>query len=246
MKPERLVIECRHNQIGLEERLLMKHAEANDIPVKIYYEKQMARNQVFLHPTDLVAGSVPFIKHALRQFGKELPPEDSYPECLHHHLHRNVAKMLTLRDAKNLIEDVGSHFVKPVTLKRFTGFVTCDSMDPRFNGASDKTPVWVGEVVEFVSEWRCYVANGCLLDIRFADHGGDRNIKPQRGIILDAVRDLTECAAPAGYAVDFGVLSTGQTALVELNDGFSIGAYDKIEPAVYWEVIQARWQQLIS
>lgn len=246
MKPERLVIERRNGRMGLEEQLLMRHAENHHIPVLICYEKQMSRNQIPLYATDLVAGSVPFMKHALRQFDKVLPDEDCYPECLHHHLHRNVAKMFTLRDAKNLIEDVGSHFVKPVALKRFTGFVTCDSMDPRFNGASDKMPVWVGEVVEFVSEWRCYVANGCLLDIRFADHGGDRNIKPERGIILDAVRDLTECAAPAGYVVDFGVLSTGQTALVELNDGFSIGAYDGIEASVYWEVIQARWDQLIS
>ncbi|MMZ69751.1 hypothetical protein D1872_326510 [compost metagenome] len=65
-------------------------------------------------------------------------------------------------------------------------------------------------------------------------------------MIIDAIRDLTECGAPAGYAVDFGVLSTGQTALVELNDGFSIGAYDGIEAGLYWEVIQARWQELIS
>lgn len=246
MQPTRLVVECRHNKIGLEERLLMQHAESLDIPVKVYYEKQMARNQISLFPTDLVAGSVPFIKHALRQYGKELPPEDSYPECLHHHLHRKVAKMTSLRAALNLIEDVGTHFIKPVTLKRFTGFVTCDSMDPRFNGTSLNTPVWVGEVVRFVSEWRVYVANGVVLDIRFADHGGDRKIRADRGIIFDAVRDLTECGAPAGYAVDFGVLSTGKTALVELNDGFSIGAYDNVDRVAYWMVIKERWQQLIG
>lgn len=100
--------------------------------------------------------------------------------------------------------------------------------------------------MSFVSEWRVYVANGVVLDIRFADHGGDRKIRADRGIIFDAVRDLTECGAPAGYAVDFGVLSTGKTALVELNDGFSIGAYDNVDRVAYWMVIKERWQQLIG
>ncbi len=30
----------------------------------------------------------------------------------------------------------------------------------------------------------------------------------------------------AGYGLDLGVLSGGQTALVEWNDGFSLGAYE--------------------
>lgn len=244
--PTALVVERRHNRFGKEEQLLIDVAEKKGIPVISVVEKTVARDQFAFHKGHLVAGSVPFIRHALRAYGKELPEEDCYPECLYPLLHRKVAKMTSLREAKNLIDDVGSHFIKPVAMKRFTGFVTCDSMDPRFNGASDKMPVWVGQVVEFVSEWRCYVSYGCLHDIRFADHGGDRNIKPDRGVIIDAIRDLTECGAPAGYAVDFGVLSTGQTALVELNDGFSIGAYDNLDAETYWNVICARWDELIS
>ncbi|MNB72870.1 hypothetical protein D3C76_410630 [compost metagenome] len=244
--PTALVVELRNNRFGKEEQLLIDAAERKGIIVLPMTEKKLSRNQFAFHQGHLVAGGVQFIRHALRSYGKELPPEDSYPECLYHLLHRKVAKMTSLRAAKNLIEDVGTHFVKPASLKRFTGFVTCDSMDPRFNGASDSMPCWVAEPVQFVSEWRCYVAYGVLEDIRFADHGGDRNIKPDRGVIIDAIRDLTECGAPAGYAVDFGVLSTGQTALVELNDGFSIGAYDGIEAETYWNVIAARWDELIS
>jgi hypothetical protein len=29
--------------------------------------------------------------------------------------------------------------------------------------------------------------------------------------------------APAGYGIDFGILSTGETALVEVNDFYSLG-----------------------
>ncbi|MEM8604121.1 MAG: ATP-grasp domain-containing protein, partial [Cyanobacteria bacterium P01_H01_bin.121] len=49
----------------------------------------------------------------------------------------------------------------------------------------------------------------------------------------------------AGYAIDFGVLTSGQTALVEMNDGFAVGAYG-IDSRNYTDMIWARWEQLLS
>jgi len=44
--------------------------------------------------------------------------------------------------------------------------------------------------------------------------------------------------------MDFGVLDTGETALVEVNDGFAFGAYDQVSAEVYWTVTVSRWWQL--
>jgi ATP-grasp domain, R2K clade family 2 len=52
-------------------------------------------------------------------------------------------------------------------------------------------------------------------------------------------------AAYAGYAIDFGVLSTGETALVEMNDGFALGAY-AIDSQDYTDLICARWTELLT
>lgn len=52
-------------------------------------------------------------------------------------------------------------------------------------------------------------------------------------------------APRAFYAIDFGVLSTGETALVEMNDGFAVGAYS-IDAANYTDTIAPRWVQLMS
>ncbi|MBW8810364.1 MAG: ATP-grasp domain-containing protein, partial [Lysobacter sp.] len=52
--------------------------------------------------------------------------------------------------------------------------------------------------------------------------------------------------APAAYGIDFGVLCDGQTALVEANDGYSLGAYKKISNAVYTDLVMARWAELVS
>ena len=58
----------------------------------------------------------------------------------------------------------------------------------------------------------------------------------------------TFCAsgeAPAGFALDLGILSTGQVALVEANDGYSLGAY-AIAGSPYHDLLEARWAELLS
>lgn len=46
------------------------------------------------------------------------------------------------------------------------------------------------------------------------------------------------------YAIDFGVLTTGETALIEVNDAFAIGAYDNVPGDLYLMMLKARWNQL--
>ena len=49
--------------------------------------------------------------------------------------------------------------------------------------------------------------------------------------------------APKAYCLDVGVLSTGETALIEVNDGFSIGKYD-MPKDMYANVLITRWNEL--
>ena len=51
--------------------------------------------------------------------------------------------------------------------------------------------------------------------------------------------------AKAAYGIDFGVLAQGDTALIELNDGFSLGSYG-LDQSVYADLIVARWTELMS
>ena len=47
------------------------------------------------------------------------------------------------------------------------------------------------------------------------------------------------CSAPAGYSLDVGVTESGETALVEVNDGFSLGTYG-LDPIEYAKLLSAR------
>ncbi|MGM7644396.1 ATP-grasp domain-containing protein [Nocardia sp. JW2] len=45
--------------------------------------------------------------------------------------------------------------------------------------------------------------------------------------------------------MDFGVLANGDTALVEVNDGYALGAY-RIAADHYTELVMARWRELLG
>ena len=51
---------------------------------------------------------------------------------------------------------------------------------------------------------------------------------------------------PAGYSMDLGIEESGRISLVEINDGFSLGAYDGLTGEDYYTLLSARWNQMIN
>ncbi|MFZ3002766.1 MAG: hypothetical protein WA071_20790 [Undibacterium umbellatum] len=47
------------------------------------------------------------------------------------------------------------------------------------------------------------------------------------------------------FCIDFGVTPQGKTALIEMNDGFSFGAYDGLSERIYWDITWARWREIL-
>lgn len=64
----------------------------------------------------------------------------------------------------------------------------------------------------FVSEWRCFVRYGEILDIKH--YRGDWRMHFDPDVIEGAVSAYTD--APAGYGIDFGLTTDGRTLLVEV------------------------------
>jgi hypothetical protein len=174
----------------------------------------------------------------------ELAEHTPYPPCLDQFLYRQVKRIPTLREAKVMLDEGKRFFIKPEGWKTFTGFVADNSMDPRFNGTTNQQPVWISEVVKFVSEYRAYVVRGQVRAVTFySGHSTERvNIE----VIHNAVDIFTLNGAPAGYGIDFGVLENGDTALIEVNDGFSLGAYGYYLQEHYYDMLAARWQELLG
>ena len=204
------------------------------------------RRQLPLNDRSLVVGDMPCIFGALKQLGIPAPLPNDYPVALREFLHRHVWKS-TLGALEFALRDgeCRSTFAKPASrCKRFTGCVFDAESDLyRVYGVSRHEELWCAEVVTWLSEYRVYIVNS---EIRSVDwYAGNREISIDLHEVRRAILALdTAGESLAGYAIDFGVLASGATALVEMNDGFALGAY-QIDCRSYTDLLWARWEELL-
>lgn len=135
-------------------------------------------------------------------------------------------------------------FVKPARgSKEFVAGVLTkqESKHQFFDKHPDDTPLLVSEVVDFVSEYRGYVIDGVLKGIKH--YKGDFRIFPDMNVVDAAIAAYK--TQPAGYSIDFGITSKGETLLVECNDGWALGNYG-LNDVTYSTLLAKRWLQLME
>jgi hypothetical protein len=191
----------------------------------------------------IVVGGIPVVVEALERLGVTPPALDSVPTSLEAFARRKVWTS-TMGEVRAAIGRGESIFAKPIPsdrklfggqlLTRFRDLISTASLP------SDH-PVVCSEPVEMRCEYRVFVTNGDIVGCRH--YKGDFRRFPDFTVIDAAIRSYTD--APAGYGIDFAVTSEGETVLVEVNDGFSLGCYG-LSPLPYSALLEARWAQLLG
>lgn len=190
-------------------------------------------------PEALVCGYIQDVYAALDKLGCARPPSIDYPDELEGYYGRRIWKG-TLDE----IQDRGLHpgvFVKPCGYQKlFTGLLWKGVPSHRLHLAPypHDTPVFFSDPVEFVSEYRCFVLDGEILDVR--RYKGDWSKAPGRSVVEACVKAYQPYRA---YCIDFGVLDVGGTVVVEVNDSFAMGCYG-LHPRAYANMMEARWEEL--
>lgn len=222
-----------------EEAILADYfGEGNYVP---FHAKQVQQSKLPLKRGDFLAGGIQVTLLALKQLGVEYSHID-YPVELSMYLHRNVW-LSTLRHIRHQIEtegDIPPVFIKPSNkLKRFTGCVvsTMDDLAPLAHIGN--IFIRCSDVVQWCVEYRVPVINGKIQGYFWYD--GDKSVMVDTSVVEQMVKDFV--SAPSAYCLDVGVLGTGETALVEMNDAFSIGMYEGME-SCYAELLITRWNEL--
>lgn len=208
------------------------------IEVRPFYGFGDIEAEVDCGPQALVHGFIGDVYKAMDKLGLPRPPSIDYPEELTDFYGRKIWTG-TLDD----IQDKGLHegvFVKPQEQKLFTGLLWKGTPQHRLHLAPyDKTtPTYFSEPVQFLSEYRCYVLEGEILGVRF--YKGDWSVAPCRRVVETAVGTYAPYRA---YAIDVGVLVSGETVVVEVNDAFALGCYG-LHHVAYARMIEARWEEL--
>lgn len=214
------------------------------VPCRPFAPEELTRGALPLARDTLVAGGLRVVEAALAAIGVDVPPADNLPTCLARYRGRKVwpSTWGELRARYGKGGPSEPLFVKPLRRnKGFPSIALYDADDIVANaGRADTEEVLVAEYVVFVSEWRCYVCRGHVLEV--CHYQGDPFVYPDPKVIKGALADYGR-QAPAGYGIDFGVLTDGRTVLVEVNDGYSLGSYG-VNAVEYSELLEARWVEL--
>lgn len=228
-----------------EEKLVFEDCQRRGLEMTLYHAKQMQRRQLPLSGDCFVCGDMDAMHGAMKQLGIEPPSPNDFPDSLVPFFHRRVWRS-SLDQLETALENGREIFAKPAGRRKlFTGRVFSSPEEMQgLSHISRQEPLWCSDVVEWRSEYRVYVIDGCVVSI---DHyAGDAAITLAEPVIREALdAHAASGTAPAAYGIDFGVLSTGETALVEANDGYALGAY-QIDSASYARLLHTRWAQLLS
>ncbi|MFJ4657271.1 ATP-grasp domain-containing protein [Nocardia sp. NPDC088792] len=230
-----------------EEGLLEEGLRRRGIPVRYYTIKRILRRQLPLGPDTFVAGDMDAMHGAMRQLGIPVPEPDDYPSSLHGFLRRDVWTS-TLGEIEQAVEigAVPRAFVKPAERRKsFTGTVCYSERDfAALGNVSRRQRVWCSDVVSWRAEYRVYVIDRRVVAVDHYD--GDESVRLDSQVVDAAVAAYSASgSAPSAYGIDFGVLADGETALVEANDGFALGAYE-IGADHYTELVLRRWVELLG
>src|SRR3546814_669523 len=193
---------------------------------------------IYLRAGALPVGSVEVVREAMRLADIIEPEVMTYPDAL---LTNWAFRAISLV-AKGNVPAAGAWFIKPAGgVKLFDGYVRGTTLDNEveeahrqeqeaaFSKLSDSAPIWVSEPVRFVSECRYYVLNNDILGwARYDPDGADDEPLPDAHDVQQMIRHhhngqaLQKRTHLCAYSLDVGVLDSGQTALVEVNDAWAL------------------------
>ena len=192
------------------------------------------------NPEHIVVGGIGNVRKRLQNLGiVRSNKEIDYPEELLPFLKRKVWESTINEVFKD--KDNRNIFIKPKTeTKLFTGKVIkneMDFLDLIYEGKN--TEVYCSELINFKTEWRCFIRYKEILDIR--RYKGDWDTKLDVKVVENAIKTFN--SQPNSYALDFGIDENNETILVEVNDGHSLGTYG-LSSAHYAKFLSARWSEL--
>ncbi len=232
-----------NNRLGPEEQLVLEACQQRGMETQLYLAKQIQRRQLPITRDCFICGDMDSMHGAMRMLGIEPPLVDDFPPALQPFFHRRVWRS-SIPQLENRLEAGEEVFAKPAgRRKHFTGRVFSSPNDLyHLSGVSRQEQLWCSEVVSWLAEYRVYVIHHQSMAV--AHYSGDARL----ALDMDVVRSALEAyatTAPAGYGIDFGILDSGQTALVEANDGYALGAY-QVDSETYADLLFTRWSQLLE
>ena len=186
---------------------------------------------------DLFIGNVEFMKIIFEGLG--LPKEKwTCP--------RNNESPFEIKRLRDVINQKGI-FIKPVEIKLFTGLVLDGCNYPHLNELPQDTEVYVYDAwdqTKIQSEWRGYIHNGKLDDIR--NYSGNPLIFPKLDSIQKQIEKNKKDNFPKTYTIDVAIMEGEENPrIIEYNDMWAIGNYG-VPMNFYIKYLESRYFEIVK
>jgi hypothetical protein len=198
-----------------------------------------------LIPLNLFVGSVEFMREVFKRVGKTPQP------IINSDRKHWVA---SLDDVRQFVENGDTWFIKPFQQKLFSGLVVDKYSISSLKEFSDDLQVMVYDVLpKIVSEWRVYVLNNKIEDIR--NYGGNFMVFPDIDFIKYKIKNHYQ-DLPFTYVMDVGVCLNDdpysttpnsdktKNVIIEFNDMYAIGNYG-VPNDLYVRMLRTRYFEII-
>lgn len=230
-----------------EVRAVLSHCIAESLPYRHAGISELESLGHLFRAGAMPVGTPAFLKSALASVDLEYPTFNCYPTALHSYLHRGVRKT-------QISQIKEKSFIKPVEKEKFSAFVydpnaDGETTDPTLQShiaaiaaLSPATEVWASPPVEFASEWRYYVCDGYILGrARYGQTAQTNSPEPAFAATANALLTASKSVGKT-FSMDVGVLNTGETTLINLNDAWSSELVrGALTPAQFFQFLQSRW-----
>lgn len=201
-------------------------------------------DQIRYAPDNIVIG---FIEDTIAYFDKHgvnYPKPLNIPINIHEaYVGRKIRHSFPIHKVMDL---KGPIFIKPANrVKEFSAGVIQDPSKLLNYGVPSDGVAMVSEVMNFKSEYRCFVHNKKVVGMKH--YAGDIGTFPNMGCVGNMIRQYSD--SPVAYTLDVGIVVDEEsmwkesTFLVECNDAWSVCNYG-LDPVVYAKMLRDRWFEL--
>lgn len=194
---------------------------------------------------NIIIGSMEVTKIYLKKLGITIPPPLNVPDELKL-LSKRATYNTTLGDVRNYDENQFPLFIKPIDKTSANNFIPGPVKNKKdfscyYSKFNNDLEVQISSVINFNSEYRCFVLEGKLIGIKH--YIDDFKLFPDIDYIYKCI--ATYKSSPIAYTLDVGITDKGETLLVECNDAWSIGNYG-LDAVEYVKLLLKRWHQIMG
>jgi hypothetical protein len=194
-----------------------------------------------LVPDAIVVAGISIVHRALARLGRPVPAIPDVPSALAPFARRTIG-VAPMAHVRRTVAAGGACFIKPMPsdAKRFSGHVV-DRFAALIRTAAlaDDVLVQISDVVEFHAEYRAFVRRGHV--VGWKPYRGAPSPMPDYAMVQACLNAWVDI--PVACSIDVGVLASGETGLVEVNDAYALGSYG-LDPIQYALMIADRWYEL--